>query len=558
MLGLLSVSSQAQLSDGSIAPDFTFTDMNGNSHNLYTYLDQGYTVYLDVFATWCPPCWSYHNAHHLKSLYESHGPSGMSGVLATTTDNVMVLSIDADGSTTDADMMGTGSNTAGDWLTGTPYPMINIPSGQANTFANNYNIAYYPTIYKICRDRVIEEVGQLTYPNIYSTEADCPQTAPTTSTDAKVNMVDEPFYSCGTVTADVTIQNYSLLPLTAALIEVVEGGSVIATQSWTGNLQPLAITTVPVTFTSANSSGFEYRVNATGDVNAANNSQTGGQLSQYLASNVQAAPFAADFNAALPAAANLTGPDADEMYGWITSANIGNVTSYVGPNSVNSGALTIDYINLDANANGGFIFGNFNTAGQDVTISMDYAKAAYSTATVEQDKLAIVHSGDCGSTWTEVWSKTGDDFNTAPAYSTGAFRPTSADHWAHASVTYAGVSDNDLVGIYAITQGGNYGWVENVNVWVTPAGVSSLEGQVELNLFPNPSNDVLNLEINNLEKQDFVVTITNMFGQVINTAELSSNSTNMIFDISTIAAGQYVLTITNDEGSKLSKPFMVK
>lgn len=37
----------AQLANGSIAPDFTLVDLNGTTHTLYDYLDDGYTVFLD-------------------------------------------------------------------------------------------------------------------------------------------------------------------------------------------------------------------------------------------------------------------------------------------------------------------------------------------------------------------------------------------------------------------------------------------------------------------------------------------------------------------------------
>lgn len=37
-------SANAQLPSGSLAPDFTVTDINANSHHLYDYLNQGYTV----------------------------------------------------------------------------------------------------------------------------------------------------------------------------------------------------------------------------------------------------------------------------------------------------------------------------------------------------------------------------------------------------------------------------------------------------------------------------------------------------------------------------------
>ena len=44
---LTSTTSMAQLPDGSIAPDFTATDINGVEHNLYSYLDSGYQVILN-------------------------------------------------------------------------------------------------------------------------------------------------------------------------------------------------------------------------------------------------------------------------------------------------------------------------------------------------------------------------------------------------------------------------------------------------------------------------------------------------------------------------------
>ena len=114
--GLLASSSFAQLDGTDVAPDFTGTDLNGNSHNLYDYLDAGKTVVIDVSATWCSPCWSYHQAHELRNLYDTYGPNG--------TDEVMVLFIEGDPSTTTADLNGTGTHTAGDWVTGTTYPII--------------------------------------------------------------------------------------------------------------------------------------------------------------------------------------------------------------------------------------------------------------------------------------------------------------------------------------------------------------------------------------------------------------------------------------------------
>lgn len=148
---------KAQLADGSIAPDFTVTDINGNVHNLYTYLDAGKHVVLDFSATWCGPCWNYHNTQAIKNLYNAHGPNG--------TNTMMVIKIEADLSTAEAclygNCMGMGGTTQGNWVAGTPYPIVNLTSTNAPGLAGEYDIAYYPTLYGIdAHDKRIFEVGQ--------------------------------------------------------------------------------------------------------------------------------------------------------------------------------------------------------------------------------------------------------------------------------------------------------------------------------------------------------------------------------------------------------------
>lgn len=111
---LLSSTSFAQLGT---APDFTVTDIDGNTHNLYSLLDQGYVVVLDASATWCGTCWTVHNNHTLNDLNAQMGPNG--------TNEIRVIFYEADASTNQADLEGTGTNTLGNWIDGVTYPIIN-------------------------------------------------------------------------------------------------------------------------------------------------------------------------------------------------------------------------------------------------------------------------------------------------------------------------------------------------------------------------------------------------------------------------------------------------
>lgn len=142
---LTAATSMAQV--GAVAPDFTVTDINGNSHNLYTYLNSGKVVLLDVSATWCGPCWNFHNAHYLEDLYAEYGPNG--------TDEVVVLFYEGDAATNAQDLDGTDAASQGDWITGTPYPIINETPLQLSL--NVYAPLGYPTINVIsCADKKIK------------------------------------------------------------------------------------------------------------------------------------------------------------------------------------------------------------------------------------------------------------------------------------------------------------------------------------------------------------------------------------------------------------------
>ncbi|HHZ97269.1 MAG TPA: T9SS type A sorting domain-containing protein [Flavobacteriales bacterium] len=174
---VISFSASAQfggLPDGSIAPDFTLIDEDGNTHNLYDLLDDGKTVFLDLFAVWCPPCWDYKLTGAMEDLYVQHGPAGYPGVDANTTDDVMVFAIEADGNLCSClPDAACNVNSQGDWLTGTSHPTICMDgSVNVNTIAPDYATGFFwPYIYRVCPDRTTTLIGSPANP--YSLVGGC-------------------------------------------------------------------------------------------------------------------------------------------------------------------------------------------------------------------------------------------------------------------------------------------------------------------------------------------------------------------------------------------------
>lgn len=137
----------AQIADGNTVPDFTFTDINGNTQNLYTYLNAGKFVAIDVSTTWCNPCWVYHRSGVMDSLYSLHDTIG---------DNTWrILFIEGDATTTINDLNGTGTNTQGNWLSGTLFPIMNPTGISLNDFLSSFNITIFPTLFLICPNKKI-------------------------------------------------------------------------------------------------------------------------------------------------------------------------------------------------------------------------------------------------------------------------------------------------------------------------------------------------------------------------------------------------------------------
>lgn len=475
----------AQLPDGSVAPDFTITDIYGTTYNLYTYLDAGYTVVLDISATWCGPCWSYHNSGALDDLYTNHGPAGAPGVSASTTDDVMVFWVEGDASTPASEITGGGSSQ-GDWTLGGTVP---FPLADAASVANQYQISYFPTIYTICPNRILTESGQKTATQHYALVGGCPS-ANGTVNGALLAYTGETVTCGAPVAMSVDLQNMGTGALTSATIEVFDGATSVLSYNWSGNLATYDIASVNLgTVTPTATTNYSIQITSTDD-NASDNT-----LAQTVSTAQETDVFVT--------VVLLTDNYASETY-----VEIRNSSNQLIWSEGNEGVQG----NYDNGTTSGLPTDATNPLSNNTTYNWQVSLPAVDCYTFG---IYDYYGDGVGAA---QWGGTDGDWDIKDNTGAIILSATAADF---------GGSDSGLV--------------KNLSVGL---GELAIEG---VKVFPNPATEVLNVtfDANNM---DYTVELMDLQGRTVATQSFNgaSGAQTVNFSVADIAAGSYIVTISND------------
>ncbi len=90
---------------------------------------------------------------------------------------------------------------------------------------------------------------------------------------------------------------------------------------------------------------------------------------------------------------------------------------------------------------------------------------------------------------------------------------------------------------------------ETVTTYTSTASLN--ETSIEVSVYPNPSNDLLIIQLNGLNKTNSAIELTDMNGRIISKQTILQGSTIGYLDVSTVYKGNYLLRITTNNQTKV-------
>lgn len=363
----------------------------------------------------------------------------------------------------------------------------------------------------------------------------------------------------GSVTPSFEIENLTSAACTSADVRYRINGGAWTTQAWTGNLAQGQKATV--TFSQTNlpyaTNTIEAQVvnpNGSRDVNSLNNEIVPFTLN-VLSPIVAAAPFDVNFeNASLgQIPSNLILNDNTGRVFTVDQGISSGVTWNLGAYEASAKSIRFDYYTIQAGEVSELIMQKVDIS--NVPNAKVFFAHAYQMYQNENDALEVLVSGDCGQTWTSIWSRAGANMVTTAAPSnTNRLYPRAAD-WTYNYALIPGAlqsSDELIVKFVGTSDYGNALYVDNIWVSANAIGVEEEDILNDVVLFPNPANQSAEIRFEAVEAGDINIAVTDLNGRVMsNTSrEISTGIQSISLDVANYPAGVYMVEVRQNNSVK--------
>jgi PKD repeat protein len=202
--------------------------------------------------------------------------------------------------------------------------------------------------------------------------------------------------------------------------------------------------------------------------------------------------------------------------------------------------------------------------GAQVTLSFRYAYRKKTSADLEALKVFVTNN--CGDSWVQRKTLSGNSLSTLT--SSSSWSPLSAADWVTVhmiNVTSEYWVDNFRYKFRFEGNGGNNFYLDDINLYLGPQsdelvlGIAEAGTIDELALYPNPSDQEVNLRFSVGTPQNTAIQIVDITGKVVQTNSVmaAAGSNLVMMDTSKLAAGTYMMTVKTASAQKVLQ-FVVK
>ena len=349
------------------------------------------------------------------------------------------------------------------------------------------------------------------------------------------------------VSPAVVLKNTGSSTITSARIYYKLDAGTWQTYNWTGSLASQATSSVtmptltvrPGTHVLADSVALPNNII---DVNNVNNKAT---ASLFVYNNAAVAlPLSTNFENGGVVPTNWTLYDANSNdRNWTLRSGVGS----------NSSSYALYYNNYD------FLPGEVNyailpaatlptTGTKTLTFYQSYAQYA-----TENDRLEVVYSTNCGTTWTSVWNMAGAALATS-APTTARFTPTQQSQWVLRTVDVTAIPAGAMLAFRATSAYGNSLYVDDVTLSAANVtAVTSVVAAGATTLAPNPAAAQSVLSFDLLKSTAVQVAVVDALGRTVATplsnATLAAGTQHITINTAGLANGLYNVVIHTAEGS---------
>lgn len=193
-----------------------------------------------------------------------------------------------------------------------------------------------------------------------------------------------------------------------------------------------------------------------------------------------------------------------------------------------------------------------------LNLTFKYAHAKKDSSS--NDRLQVLITNNCNTTWIQRLNLTGTALETAPITS-ASFTPANTSEWKQGFATIPTsymVSGFRFKFLYT-SNGGNNIYIDDINLDVNAGINDASDINTTFQLFPNPANEQVSVFFALDQTGEFEISIINMLGQTIydhGKEKYAAGEHTISLDVKNIPAGAYMIRV-KDKNSQMNKQLLI-